>query len=116
MIPRIGPSAILSLTFSLAALIPAASQAQVPPPDRAHMLAPFDVPFAGASQTSPWGINDAGVVVGNYLASDGNGHGFLYRNGQFIDVSVTGAVFSELIGISNRGDAVGDFEDAAGVG
>ncbi|TMJ79401.1 MAG: hypothetical protein E6G76_28465 [Alphaproteobacteria bacterium] len=41
---------------------------------------------AGGGGTYATGINDAGQVVGQYLASDGLFHGFLYGNGAYVTI------------------------------
>jgi hypothetical protein len=43
----------------------------------------IDVPFEGATSTSPSGINDAGWITGSYTDSSYNYHGFLYKNGVY---------------------------------
>jgi hypothetical protein len=33
--------------------------------------------FPGATDTTAWGINSAGQIVGNYFTADGSVHGWL---------------------------------------
>lgn len=55
-------------------------------------------------------INDAGTVAGNYStsAAPADTHPFLYRNGAFATVPPPlGGQFTEMLGLSNTGDASG---------
>jgi uncharacterized membrane protein len=68
--------------------------------------------FPGASQTSAFGINESGTVVGfwDFLDADGNlleEHGFAWKNGAFTEVNFPGSVDSSVLGINARGDLVG---------
>jgi len=68
------------------------------------------VDFPGASSTVLQGINDEGVIVGQY--TDGNGtslHGFIDINGKFTSVDFAGnAGYGESVnGINNAGQIVG---------
>jgi hypothetical protein len=99
-------------TAALAAPLAAAPAAGVPAPDTAHFLVPFVLP---SDFTSPFDINDSGVIVGNldftFFSSS-----FVFQEGAVIQVDPPGAAgFSELVGVSNRGDAVGDYFDADGI-
>jgi uncharacterized membrane protein len=71
--------------------------------------------FPGASQTSAFGINASGTVVGAWdlLDSDGNllaEHGFTWKNGAFTEVNFPGSVDSAVLGINARGDLVGGWD------
>jgi hypothetical protein len=57
------------------------------------------------------GINDAGVIVGQYDAT----HGFIYVNGAFTPVDVPGASWTNVTGINNNGHIVGFFSDNTGL-
>jgi len=99
-------------TVAFAASLPAAPEAVVPAPDTANFLVPFVLP---SDFTSPFDINDSGVIVGNldftFISSS-----FVFQDGAVIQVDPPGAAgFSELVGVSNRGDAVGDYIDAGGI-
>lgn len=68
--------------------------------------------FPGASQTEPYGINDSGVVVGEWDILDAEGnllayHGFVWRNGNFAEVEFPGSGDTALVGINASGDYVG---------
>jgi uncharacterized membrane protein len=68
--------------------------------------------FPGASETSAFGINMYGTVVGSWdlLDADGNlleEHGFTWKNGVFKEVNFPGSAGSGVLGINARGDFVG---------
>jgi uncharacterized membrane protein len=78
----------------------------------------IDVP--GAVSTQLQGINDAGVVVGNYSNCSENSltclpHGFVYAGGQFTTLDVPGATTTNAGGINNSGVIVGDYENCVTV-
>ena len=90
----------------------AAPAAGVPAPDTAHFLVPFALP---ADFTTPFDINDNGVIVGNLEFTDSSSS-FVFQDGTVIQVDPPRAAgFSELVAVSNRGDAVGDYLDADGI-
>ncbi len=71
--------------------------------------------FPGASQTSAFGINEFGTVVGAWdlLDADGNllaEHGFTWKNGAFTEVNFPGSVDTAVLGINARGDFVGGWD------
>ena len=89
------------------------------PPERGYEFHAFDVPAALGSLTSAYGINNRGVIVGNFLAAaDNTAHGFYFERGHFTDVIVPGSSVDEftdrgsLIDVNDRGTAVGIFNDA----
>jgi VCBS repeat-containing protein/probable HAF family extracellular repeat protein len=61
-------------------------------------------------QTSPKDVNDSGQVVGFYAGSFGDGHGFLYSNGQYTELKYNG-VSANPSAINNNGDVVGRIYD-----
>ena len=65
------------------------------------------------------GINDAGVIVGTFLGPGGTGgfQGFLDKNGAFsaFNVPFSGAYDTQVEGINDGGQIVGDFIDSNGV-
>jgi len=90
----------------------AAPAVSVPAPDTAHFLVPFVLP---ADFTTPFDINDSGVIVGNLELTDSSSS-FVFEEGVLIQVDPPRAAgFSELVAVSNRGDAVGDYLDADGI-
>jgi uncharacterized membrane protein len=71
-----------------------------------YTFATIDVPFPGAFQTSPTGINDSGEIAGFYLTTGLVPHGFLLSGGDFSTFdSPTG--FTDFLGINNQGQIVG---------
>src|SRR5262245_20381969 len=75
----------------------------------------FDVPATLGDFTSAFGINDFGVIVGNFAAPDGSVHGFLFQGGEFTDVVVPGAGDADLGCVNNLGLAAGGYSDASDV-
>ncbi|GAA0602465.1 hypothetical protein GCM10009416_45380 [Craurococcus roseus] len=74
---------------------------------REGQVTTLDVP--GASSTAASGVNDAGDIVGTYLAESGNDvslHGFLYSDGAFTTLDIPGAGDTQLNGINDRGQIV----------
>lgn len=72
------------------------------------------VTFPGPLATYAQGINDAGNVVGIYLDSQQQVHGFLSQGETYLSIDFPGAVATEALGINNHGDIVGDYTDSAG--
>ncbi len=69
--------------------------------------------FPGADETTAFGINNGGAIVGVYEI---NGqattvHGFLYQNGTYTDLNYPGANWTEATGINNAGVVVGHYQD-----
>ena len=63
--------------------------------------------------TVPFGINDIGMVVGDYVDKNGDTHGFLRsRDGAFKPIDVPDAVITVAEGINNAGKIVGVYVDA----
>lgn len=78
---------------------------------RFHRL---DVAAELGEGTSAFGINNRGVVVGNFVTVDGNVDGFVFDAGHFLDVVVPGASADDrgaLEAVNDLGRAVGDFID-----
>jgi probable HAF family extracellular repeat protein len=67
---------------------------------------PIDYP--GALGTSANGINDYGVIVGQFIDAIGV-HGFVLENGVFKQIDFPGAAFTQALGINNLGHIVGQF-------
>jgi hypothetical protein len=81
--------------------------------DRRGHFTTFDVP--GATVTQPFGMNDAGVIVGIF-SEGGEERGFVReKSGEIRIVDYPGADASGPLGVNNRGRFVGFFEDAAGI-
>jgi uncharacterized membrane protein len=110
---RLALVALAAMTLSLTR--PAAAQIE-------FKFQTLDVPFAGASQTQPLGINNQGVIVGIYVAADGiDSPGFVFDKGAWISVTVPGAggdpnppfpnLLAGFFGINEAGTAVGSYTD-----
>ena len=66
------------------------------------------LPIANAQATS---INDHELVGGFSNDKAGNSHGFLWQSGKARTVSYQGAVSSQVLGVNNLGQAVGQYTD-----
>ncbi len=69
--------------------------------------------FPGADETTAFGINNAGAIVGVYEihGQTTTVHGFLYKNGAYMDLNFPGANWSEAAGINDAGIVVGWYQD-----
>jgi probable HAF family extracellular repeat protein len=72
------------------------------------------VPFAGATATHPYGVNNKGQVVGNYFTDAERYHGFLYAAGVFTVIDVPGATHTQAYGINDKGQIVEVYTDQSG--
>lgn len=82
-----------------------------------YTFSTVDVPAELGAFASAYGINNAGVVVGNFVTVDGNLDGFLVQKGDFTDVAVPGVTSDSrgaLNDVNDRGQAVGGFTDDSG--
>ena len=61
---------------------------------RGNTYQPLNIP--GATGNIPYGINASGDIVGTYVNSSGQGHGFLYDGSQLTDIDVPGATATYL--------------------
>ena len=68
---------------------------------------------AGASETTAYGINNQGIVVGEYVAG-GVEHGFLWNSGTFTPFDYPGAAGTWLTAINDAGNVAGFYADANG--
>jgi uncharacterized membrane protein len=74
----------------------------------AQQFTTIDVPFSGAFQTTPTGINDKGQIAGYYLTYELVSHGFLLSDGNFSTLDFTTAHCCTAVwGINNQGQVVG---------
>jgi probable HAF family extracellular repeat protein len=78
------------------------------------VLRQLDVP--GAGDTTAFGINNSGTVVGVFDDYDSQGnfiatHGFIWDGTNFSVVDYPGAGDTYLTGINDRGDVVGEWDD-----
>jgi uncharacterized membrane protein len=91
---------LVILAIGLLALVPAAMAG---PP---HFIT---LDFQGAVATYAFGINPAGDIVGSYVDSSGDEHGFALRNGNFTSFDYPASVWTEGWGITPQGDIVGQY-------
>jgi probable HAF family extracellular repeat protein len=73
---------------------------------------PIDVPGAVATQASS--INDSGQIVGQFVDTNSQWHGFLADNGIFTTIDPPGATYTSIDGINDRGQMVGTFVPSNG--
>ena len=52
-----------------------------------------EIAAPGSITTSPLGMNNIGQIVGAYIDDAGNGHGFVERDGSYVDINFPGAIF-----------------------
>jgi len=69
-------------------------------------------PFPGTIQTSAWGINDLGWIVGNY-STGANSHGYILQHGKYTSFDVPGATYTVGYGLNIWGMIVGRWIDSA---
>jgi probable HAF family extracellular repeat protein len=62
-----------------------------------------------------FGINNLGMIVGDYSDAAGLPHGYLFSNGSYTPIDVPGAVQTVPYGINDAGDIVGYYTDGRGV-
>jgi hypothetical protein len=74
----------------------------------------FDVP--GAVYTDILGINNRGVMVGQYGDADGVYHGFVTDGGHIVTVDAPGSVTTGLQSVNDEGTAVGWWVQSLGGG
>ena len=82
-----------------------------------YTFSTVDVPVELGAFASAYGLNNAGVIVGNFVTVDGNLDGFLVENGHFTDVTVPGVTSDSrgaLNDVNDLGEAVGGFTDNDG--
>ena len=91
---------LVILAIGILALVPAAVAG---PP---HFVT---VNFPDAAGTYAFGINPNGDMVGSYVDSSGNEHGFALRNGNFTSFDYPASVWTEGWGITPQGDIVGQY-------
>ena len=64
----------------------------------------LDVPSEWGDNTSAYGNNNAGKIVGNYVTRNGEFHGFIFDNGQFTDVFLSDADKTNRGGLNEIND------------
>ena len=78
--------------------------------------APIVDPNDTVGFTEGRGINNSRKVCGDYVASDGNAHGFFLSGGTFTEYDVPGAVSTNVLGINDAAEFTGTFDpDGSGI-
>jgi len=75
-----------------------------------------NIDFPGAASTFADGLNNHGQIVGAYLDSQGNLHGYLQDGSNFQTIDFPNASGTFPTAISNSGAIVGEYADASGQG
>lgn len=73
--------------------------------------------YPGAQRGYLYGINDSGIIVGEYWLDKGDNaipHGFIFNGGVFSTIDYPGAVWSSAHGVNNAGQVVGSYADNLG--
>ena len=68
-------------------------------------------PAAGALSAEANGINDNGIIVGNYTDAASHRHGFIFTNGSYTTYDFPGAIRTFLNGVNNSGHVIGYYRD-----
>lgn len=63
--------------------------------------------YPGALNTIPLGVNDANVISGTFVGTDGLNHGFFLINGSFSQFDLGSGVNTAVYGVNNAGNFVG---------
>lgn len=65
------------------------------------------VNYPNARTTQPYGINNAGVIVGTFTDQAGVTHGFKYEQGTYTVINFPGSTDNHVLGINQQGQIVG---------
>lgn len=74
----------------------------------------YRVTVVGPADSWVYGINNAGVVVGDYAAGGDRRRAFLNRGKGLVDLGALTGVWSSASGINDRGEVVGNWRSADG--
>ena len=77
--------------------------------------APIVDPNDTVGFTEGRGINNAGIIDGDYAAADGTIHSFFVSGGTFAEYDVPGAPQTNLLSINDHGDFTGGYDDGTGI-
>lgn len=72
------------------------------------------IDYPGAVLTNAQGISPGGDIVGTYVDTSGNQHGFLLSNANFSSIDFPSATVTFARGISPDGDIVGSYSTSVG--
>ena len=100
---------VWSFSFTLVALIAVASPGALA---ATYTFTPIDVPFADVTETTAFGINNGGQIVGFYNDPTGT-QAFLYSGGTYSTIT-TPFPGPSPFGINDAGQVIGAFDDATG--
>ena len=78
--------------------------------------APIVEPHDVANATFGRGINNSGLVCGEYSPTASNYQGYFLSNGNFTEFEIDGSTDTAVLGVNNVGDFSGGFFDATGLG
>jgi hypothetical protein len=81
-----------------------------------NFSAPIVEPLDVANATFGRGINNSGLVCGEYSPTDSNYQGYFLSNGNFSEFEINGSTDTAVLGVNNVGDFSGGFYDATGLG
>lgn len=73
-----------------------------------------DIVYPGSAGTFPYGIDDAGDIVGCYTIDNVTLHGFTLVSGVYSNVDYSGATDTCLLGLNNKGQMVGYYDEGSG--
>jgi hypothetical protein len=65
--------------------------------------------YPSATETDVYGVNSSDVVVGWYIDTGGNSHGFVWNNGVFTGLDYPGASLTFAGGINDSGLIAGSY-------
>ena len=63
-------------------------------------------------ETTAYGINNNGQIVGQYIDSSNNPHGFLYSGGVYTTLDDPDGIYTTAYGINDAGMVVGSYSPA----
>lgn len=70
--------------------------------------------LTGGTQGNLYGINNAGLTVGNYVDSQGNKHGMILGGGVITNIDDPKGVYTVCRGINSSSQVVGNYYDSSG--
>jgi uncharacterized membrane protein len=99
------------LPFSMPGMVPSARPTADTPASAQYKFITIGV--AGSNTAWVWGINNTGLVSGNYEDASAVYHGFVWQNGALQTVDYPGALYTYLFTVNNQGVAIGLYDDAS---
>jgi uncharacterized membrane protein len=83
--------------------------------DRSSGYSFSPISFCDSCSTLPIGINEWGLISGEYFDADGGSHGFFVWRGHYQSFDVPGALFTEAGRSNDWGQIAGDYVAADGI-